>query len=49
LTRAKHLLVVFGKSETLNLDEKWKTMIEKVKEIKCKADLFDDNLVKDDA
>lgn len=48
-TRARHLLVVFGKSETLNNDEKWKNMLTKINEFKSKADLYDEKSVKDDA
>jgi len=49
LTRARHLLVVFGKSETLNNDEKWKKMLEQISTFKSKADLIDKDSVKDDA
>ena len=49
LTRARHLLVVFGKADTLKNDQKWKVMLEQIETSKAKADLKEENSVKDDA
>lgn len=48
LTRARHLLIIFGKSETLNNDDKWKMMIDQVKQVNCNVNLLKEDLVKDD-
>lgn len=45
LTRAKHLLVVFGKYETLKNDPKWEKMLDQVNIINGKIDLFDKELI----
>ena len=45
LTRAKHLLVVIGKYETLKNDQKWEKMLDQVNLLNCKIDIFDENYV----
>jgi len=48
LTRAKHLLVVFGKYETLVHDAKWEKMLNQVDLLNSKVDLFDEQLIQDE-
>ena len=43
LTRAKHLLVVVGKFDTLKNDAKWEMFVDHLKQTNCKVDILLDS------
>ena len=48
LTRSKHLLVIFGRQKTLNLDDKWSKMISKLSDLQSIINIDKINLLEND-